>query len=319
MNKKVKEIFVSFQDVSKNYRDVQALDQISFKIKEGEVFGYIGPNGAGKTTTIKILVGLIRDFRGDYHFKGKMMPESVAIVSQMLGYLPQSVSFQEWRTVDQALKTFGELSGLKNEKIEHEMKILLELLDLSNVRYKKISELSGGMIQKVGLVQALLHNPNFLVLDEPLSGLDPASRFKVKSIIKGLSRKGTTIFFSSHILSDVQDIADRIAIIKNGRILNTGSVDELKSELSAVSAVEFQLISEFNNIKELGAISGIRHIEQPSANKLFVHINDDFDVDEVCNQVLKYLIKRNVQVKKFTPVEHNLDEVYLRYVKGGQN
>ena len=155
------------------------------------LFRSIGPNGAGKTTTIKIIVGLLKDFSGDYHFKNIKMPKNITEVSQMLGYLPQGVAFHEWRTVDQALKTFGRLSGLEKEEIEQQINILLELLDLSNVRYKKISKLSGGMIQKVGLAQALLHNPKLLILDEPLSGLDPVGRFEVKSFIKKLSEKGT--------------------------------------------------------------------------------------------------------------------------------
>ena len=114
--------FISFQKVSKNYRELSALDHISFEINEGEVFGYIGPNGAGKTTTIKILVNLIRDFQGAYLFKNEKMPQYAAQVFQMLGYLPQGVSFQEWRTVDMALKTFGRLSGLTNDKIEERFK-----------------------------------------------------------------------------------------------------------------------------------------------------------------------------------------------------
>lgn len=318
MNKISEKIFASFINISKKYQDILALDQISFDIKEGEVFGYIGPNGAGKTTTIKILVGLIQDFQGEYRFKNNMMPESIAIVSQMLGYLPQGVSFQEWRTVDQALKTFGKLSDLKMEEIEYQIVSLLELFDLSNVRYKKIAKLSGGMVQKVGLAQALLHKPKFLVLDEPLSGLDPASRYEVKTIIKDLSRKGTTIFFSSHILSDVQDIADRIAIIKDGRILKIGSSDELKAELSSAYTVEIQLSSDFDNFDELKAIPGIDKIEQPSIKRMVVCINNNFDVDEVRYQILKYLINRQVRIQSFGNLESNLDEVYLNYIKGSQ-
>lgn len=318
MNKISEKIFASFINISKKYQDVLALDQISFDIKEGEVLGYIGPNGAGKTTTIKILVGLIQNFQGEYRFKNNMMPESIAIVSQMLGYLPQGVSFQEWRTVDQALKTFGKLSGLKMEEIEYQIVSLLELFDLSNVRYKKIVKLSGGMVQKVGLAQALLHKPKFLVLDEPLSGLDPASRYEVKTIIKDLSRKGTTIFFSSHILSDVQDIADRIAIIKDGRILKIGSADELKAELSSTYTMEIQLSSDFDNFDELKAIPGIDKIEQPSIKRMVVCINNNFDVDEVRYQILKYLINRQVRIQSFGNLESNLDEVYLNYIKGSQ-
>ena len=306
---------VTFENVSKKYKDVEALNHISFEIKEGEIFGYIGPNGAGKTTTIKIIVGLIKDFSGVYCFRNLAMPDNITQVSRMLGYLPQGVSFQEWRTVDQALKTFGKLSGLKNDVLEQRIESLLGLFDLLDVRYKKISKLSGGMIQKVGLIQALLHKPKLLVLDEPLSGLDPASRYEVKSIIKKLSKEGTTVFFSSHILSDVQDIADRISILKKGHILKIGSIDKLKSELFTSNVLDIKCFTDFSNHSELNVIKGISEIEQLSSKNFLVHIQDGCELDNVYFQVLKYLVQNNIIVQSFKQVEPNLDEVYLEYIK----
>ena len=151
---------IAFENVYKQYKDIDALQNISFEIKEGEIFGYIGPNGAGKTTTIKIMVGLIKDFTGVYNFHNLTMPKNITQISRMLGYLPQGVSFHDWRTINQALLTFGKLSGLNEDEIEHQVKYLLKLFDLLDVRYKRISKLSGGMIQKVGLIQALLHIVN---------------------------------------------------------------------------------------------------------------------------------------------------------------
>lgn len=184
---------ITFENISKNYKDVVALINISFEIKEGEIFGYIGPNGAGKTTTIKIMVGLIKDFGGVYNFKNITISENITQVSRMLGYLPQAVSFQDWRTVDQALTTFGKLSGLNKDELEHQIESLLVLFDLLEMRYKKISKLSGGMIQKVGLIQALLHKPKLLVLDEPLSGLDPASRVLFQDELKGFYKSNVML------------------------------------------------------------------------------------------------------------------------------
>ncbi len=306
---------ITFENVSKKYKDVEALNRISFEIKEGEIFGYIGPNGAGKTTTIKIIVGLIKEFSGDYSFNNIAMPENISLVSNMLGYLPQGVSFQEWRTVDQALTTFGKLSGLNKDELELQIESLLGLFDLSEVRLKKISKLSGGMIQKVGLIQAMLHKPRLLVLDEPLSGLDPSSRYEVKSIIKKLSNEGTTVFFSSHILSDVQDIADRIAILNKGQILKIGSIDELKSELLPSNTLEIKSFSDFNSYKELNAIKGINQIEQHSSKIILLHIQDGYKIDDVYLQILKYLVQNNISVQSFKQMEPNLDEVYLEYIK----
>ena len=174
---------VVLRGVSKTYGQFQALDDVSFAIRAGEVFGYIGPNGAGKTTTMKILIGLITDFQGDVAIGGCRIPQQIGEAHKLLGYLPQNVAFQEWRTVDQALLTFGRLSGLTDTQLEGRIPALLDLLSLSDVRHKKISQLSGGMAQKVGLAQALLHEPKLLVLDEPLGGLDPLSRHQLKEIV----------------------------------------------------------------------------------------------------------------------------------------
>jgi ABC-2 type transport system ATP-binding protein len=306
---------ITFENISKNYKDVVALINISFEIKEGEIFGYIGPNGAGKTTTIKIMVGLIKDFGGVYNFKNIAISENITQVSRMLGYLPQAVSFQDWRTVDQALTTFGKLSGLNKDELEHQIESLLGLFDLLDMRYKKISKLSGGMIQKVGLIQALLHKPKLLVLDEPLSGLDPASRYEVKSIIKDLSSQGTTVFFSSHILSDVQDIADRIAILKKGKILKIGNIDELKSEFFTSNFLEINCFLNFDNSNELKTIKGVGGIEQLSSTKILIHIQDGYEIDNTYFQILKYLVDNNICIHSFKQVEPNLDEVYLEYIK----
>jgi ABC-2 type transport system ATP-binding protein len=233
--------FVVIQNVTKNYNSFRALDNVSFAIKRGEIFGYIGPNGAGKTTTMKILIGLITDFQGEVLIDGYQMPKQKDEIHKLLGYLPQNVAFQEWRTVNHALKIFGKLSGLKDAEVEGRIPEILDLLSLSDVRHKKISQLSGGMTQKVGLAQALLHNPKLLVLDEPLGGLDPLSRHQFKEIVIELGKKGTTILFSSHILSDVQDIADRIGILSRGCLRQVGTLNELTSRLSPQKVVEVLL------------------------------------------------------------------------------
>ena len=172
---------------------------------------------------MKILIGLITDFQGEVLIGGYQMPKQKDEIHKLLGYLPQNVAFQEWRTVDHALKIFGKLSGLKDEELDAHIPEVLDLVSLTDVRHKKISQLSGGMTQKVGLAQALLHNPKLLVLDEPLGGLDPLSRHQLKNIVLELGRKGTTILFSSHILSDVQDVADRIGILSHGHLKQVGT------------------------------------------------------------------------------------------------
>ncbi|MHA1532980.1 MAG: ABC transporter ATP-binding protein [Candidatus Heimdallarchaeota archaeon] len=175
MSQEKKELIIEFLNVSKNYKDVQALREASFSIKQGDIFGYIGPNGAGKTTTLKILVGLISDYSGEVKINNESIKDQ-SNFSQQIGYLPQDVGFQEWRTIDHALVTFGRLSGMSKEELHQRIPEVLELVGLLDARKRKIRHLSGGMQQKLKLAQALLHKPSILVLDEPMSGLDPTRR-----------------------------------------------------------------------------------------------------------------------------------------------
>jgi ABC-2 type transport system ATP-binding protein len=307
--------YLSLFEITKAYKDTIALDNISFDVMEGEVLGYIGPNGAGKTTTIRILVGLIRDFQGVYKLKNSSPDQ----LYKELGYLPQGVSFQEWRTVDSALNTLGRISGLDQSWLERQIESILLLLDLNEVRYRKVAELSGGMIQKLGLAQALLNKPKFLVLDEPLSGLDPTSRHEVKQVIKRLSDEGTTIFFSSHILSDVQDVADRIAIIDKGHVLKIDRTTDLTTDLVEGYVYEIESFDDFQDVSLFEAYDQIHHIEQPTPKRIRIHIRKDCDLKSLTTEVLRELVNRNCPIRNFTRIIPNLDDVYLKYVTKGKS
>jgi ABC-2 type transport system ATP-binding protein len=312
-----KDAFVRFDGVSKSYGDVLALDQVSFELQDGDILGYIGPNGAGKTTTIKILVGLLSDYEGDLYLEGRPLRAAREDVHRVLGYLPQEVGFQEWRTVDHALRTFGRLSGMDPEDLERRIPAFLELLLLSEVRYKRIAELSSGMRQKLGLIQALLHQPRLLVLDEPLAGLDPESRQQVKDIIRELSRQGTTAFFSSHILSDVQDVATRIAILNQGQIRRIGTLEELTAQFASGHHIEIELSRDSGRWAELESVPGVRSIERPAANRLLVHLEEQADVNEATHHLIQGLLERNCRIRRLNPASVSLDELYLQYVGGG--
>jgi ABC-2 type transport system ATP-binding protein len=309
--------FVIFKEVSKRFRGYPALDRISFSMQKGEIFGYIGPNGAGKTTTMKIAVGLITNFEGKVLVGGRAMPKEKVEIHKILGYMPQSVSFQEWRTVEHALTTFGLLSGLDKKEIDGRIESVLKLIGISDLRHRKIVELSGGNIQKVGFAQALVHNPGLLVLDEPLSGLDPESRHNVKRIIKDLGKRGTTIIFSSHILSDVQDVATKIGIISQGWMMKVDTLDGLKAHFSAHMVIGFELVKDAGKTEELKSIPGVTGIERPYPNRLHVHIEKGFDADEVSRQILNFMVESGYHIRSFGPLMPNLDDLYLQYVYGG--
>jgi ABC-2 type transport system ATP-binding protein len=310
---------VSLQNLSKSFYNFKALDNVSFSIASGEIFGYIGPNGAGKTTTMKILVGLISDFQGTVTVNGFGLPKQKSQVYKLLGYLPQNVAFQDWRTVNQALRTFGKLSGLTEQKVEERIPEVLGLLGLGDVRQKKISQLSGGMIQKVGLAQALLHEPRFLVLDEPLNGLDPLSRRQFKDIILKLSKGGTTILFSSHILSDVQDVADRIGIINHGKIKKVGTLTELKDSFSAKKTVQILLSYASEKWLEIGKVKNVLQVEQPSPGRVLASFDAGADEDQVVNDIVQLIAKLDIRVRGVNLLEPSLDEIYFDYVKESEN
>ncbi len=311
--------FVVIRNLAKSFGGFPALNDVSFDIKEGEIFGYIGPNGAGKTTTMKILVGLITDFQGEVSIGGYQVPKRKDEIHKLLGYLPQSVAFQEWRTVDQALTTFGKLSGLSDQKVEERIPEILGLLGLAEAQHKKVSQLSGGMVQKVGLAQALLHEPKFLVLDEPLGGLDPLSRFQFKEIVLKLAKKGTTSLFSSHILSDVQDVADRIGIISHGKIKQVGTLNELKNRLVSQKTVQVLLSFVSDKWQQFGAIKNVKIVEQPTPGRILVHLESEADDDQVVNDIVQSIVKLGLRVRGVSLLEPSLDEIYLNYVSEAEN
>jgi ABC-2 type transport system ATP-binding protein len=311
--------FVSIQNLTKDYGSFRALNAVSFDIKQGEIFGYIGPNGAGKTTTMKILVGLIQPSYGKALINGYDASKRNLETYKLLGYMPQNVAFQEWRTVNQVLRTFGKLSNLTESKIEERIPEILKLLSLVEVRYKKISQLSGGMIQKVGLAQALLHEPKLLVLDEPLGGLDPLSRYQFKEIIRKIASQGTTILFSTHVLSDVQDVADRIGIINRGKILQVGTLADLKASLSPQKTIDIELSQETDKWKNLKQVDGIATLEQPSTRKILIQLKDDSNEDQVINNMVKKIVELGIHIRGIAVLQPSIDEVYLKYVQEAEN
>jgi ABC-2 type transport system ATP-binding protein len=305
---------VDFRGVSKSYGPQVALDGMDLRVDRGELFGFIGPNGAGKTTTIKVMIGLLTEFGGRVSIAGKAMPSHRREVHRDLGYLPQHVAFQEWRTVEQVLTTFGRLSGLTGGDLEEGMERALSLLEVQHLRDRRVTKLSGGEHQKVGMAQAILHRPALLVLDEPMVGLDPESRFRFKEVMQRLHREGTTILFSSHILSDVQDVATRIGIINHGRVLWTGTIPELKEHFSMSNDFQIILSREGGRWKEAEELEGVLSVSEVGAGILLAQLDGSMDVDLVADRLLRGLLERDCHVRSFYPVSPTLEQLYIRFV-----
>ncbi|MBY8982702.1 MAG: ABC transporter ATP-binding protein [Candidatus Lokiarchaeota archaeon] len=306
--------YIKFQDITKCYKNTVALDNLSLDINKGEIFGYIGPNGAGKTTTIKILVGLITEFQGEIFIDNIPLINAKKKLHEKLGYLPQEVGFQEWRTINHALKTFGKLSGIDSNSLEERIRYSLKLLGLSDVRNKKIKHLSGGMIQKLRLSQAILNNPKILVLDEPLSGLDPSSRYQVKNMIKELAKKEVTILFSSHILSDVEDFATKIGIINKGRILKIGSPKDFQKDYDIGKIIEIEYAKSISSLPNFNNLDCIENIEN-FVNKQRIQIKVDSNLDFSISKILKVIIENQLNIRHFNLIRPSLEDIYIKLVE----
>lgn len=215
---------IKFCEVSKSFKKSsmrqRALDALSLTVKEGEVFGFLGPNGAGKSTAIKILMHFIRADKGEILIKG--IPIERPQVRQLIGYLPENPCFYDHLTAAELLKFVGATSGMTHGDIDERTDALLTDLKLAHVKHQPIRTYSKGMTQRIGLAMAMLHDPDIYILDEPMSGLDPLGRRLVADMIQAIRKSGKTIFFSSHILSDIERLCDRVGILNQGRLLYCG-------------------------------------------------------------------------------------------------
>ena len=221
---------ISIEGLTKVYRDkkrrrVTALQGLDLQIEAGEVFGFLGPNGAGKSTTIKTLVGQIQSTAGCAKLFGIAAGDPRA--RRRIGYLPENPSFYDFLTAKEYLSLVGRCFGMDRSAIERESERVLELVDLHPAAKRKIQGYSKGMVQRLGLAQALLHDPDLFILDEPMSGLDPLGRALVKQVMIDLRRRGKTIFFSTHVTADVEAVCDRVAVLVGGKLQTVNRVSEL--------------------------------------------------------------------------------------------
>jgi ABC-2 type transport system ATP-binding protein len=205
-------------------RRKRVLHGISFQVREREIFGFIGPNGAGKTTTLKVLMGLIRATSGNASILGHSVDESA--FRRQIGFLPENPYFYDYLTGIEILRFYAKLSGVPRQRRASRVAELLELVGLSNAANARLRSYSKGMLQRIGIAQALVHDPTVVFLDEPMSGLDPVGRKEVRDLILRLRTEGKTVFMNTHILSDVEMLCDRVAIIVGGRIRYQGAIDE---------------------------------------------------------------------------------------------
>jgi ABC-2 type transport system ATP-binding protein len=283
-------------------RSVMALDHLDLEIEEGEVFGFLGHNGAGKTTTIKLLMGLVYPTSGEAWILDRSIRD--VGVKQYIGFLPESPFFYEYLTAEEFLVFYGQLFGIGGLKLAKKIDELLELVSMTDARHRQLRKFSKGMLQRIGIAQALINDPRLVILDEPMSGLDPIGRRDVRDIILRLKHEGKTIFFSSHILPDVEMICDRIGILVKGRLKAVGTVQELAGA-SSVNSIELVVedVSEavFTGIQDLAATVMRR------GNQVLIKLDDE----ERVNSLLDLILKQKGRVVSLTPHKRSLEDLFL--------
>lgn len=227
----VRELHVKYR--AKNGKWVHAVQGLSFEVKPGEVVGFLGPNGAGKSSTLKALMGFVEPESGECEVFG--LPAGSLEAKHRIGYLPEVALYYPYLTPLETMRLYGELQGLRGKTLRNESEELLELVGLQGSMTKQNRQLSKGMLQRVGIAQSLLGNPDLLILDEVTSGLDPIGRKELRNLLKDRQKQGSTLFFSSHELSEVEMLCDRLLLIHQGKLIEERDIDELKSELRQFS------------------------------------------------------------------------------------
>ena len=283
-------------------RPKQALQPLHLSIEEGEIFGFLGPNGAGKTTTLKLLMGLVFPTGGSARILG--MDCSHPQVKAQVGYLPEQPYFYDYLTARELLEYYGQLSGVPLAQRSLRISEMLDRVGLRDARGLQLRKFSKGMLQRVGIAQAILHNPKVVFLDEPMSGLDPMGRREVRDLIAQLKNEGKTVFFSTHILSDAETLCDRVAIIHQGQLRRVGRVEDLTANVQDKIEMVWHGATLPASLKALG---GEFHMTGETVRGILPE-----DKQEAALETLR---REHLRLISLTPVRTSLEDYFVEQVK----
>jgi ABC-2 type transport system ATP-binding protein len=276
-----------------------ALKPLTLTVRYGETFGFLGPNGAGKTTTLKLLMGLIFPTRGTAKILGKHFHDPE--IKKRIGFLPEQPYFYDYLSAPELLDYYARLSGVSHETRKHRIPQLLDTVGLGDIGNKQLRKFSKGMLQRVGIAQAILHDPEIVFLDEPMSGLDPLGRHEVRELIQSLKDQGKTIFFSTHILSDAEALCDRVAVIHKGELRGIGVINDLRSNAAQTSEVIW---------KRASALAAFPGLVTES------HVTGELVRATVSNEQLDLLLERlrqeHATLVSVTPLHGGLEDYFLQ-------
>ncbi len=282
-------------------KKVEAVRGVSFAVHRGEIFGLVGPNGAGKTTTMKMLTGLIFPDKGRVEMFGE--PVTRVDVRRKLGYLPENPYFYEHLTARELVSYYGHLHGLPTKVIDKRTDRLLEMVKLQDAQDRPLRKFSKGMRQRAGIAQALINDPELIILDEPQSGLDPVGRKEVRDLILQLKHDGKTVYFSSHILPDVEAVCDRVAVMHRGQVQEIGALDELTSQRQIGVEVQVRGLS----LDEARTVATSFSADM-QGQLVVLSGPGDADVDDLIGR----LIAAGGSIHSVTSQQENLEDVFLR-------
>jgi len=301
---------IIIKNLTKRYGTQNAVDDISFEVKTGEIIGFLGPNGAGKTTTMKIITNFIAATQGEVLIGGKSISEDAEELKKHIGYLPENNPLYEDVPIIDYLKFVAELQGIAKDEIPKRIRDIIKKVGLNDEKHKKIFELSKGYKQRVGLAQALIHDPDILILDEPTTGLDPNQIIEIRKLIRELGKEKTVIL-STHILPEVEAIADRILIINKGKIVANGTAEMLRSkaqnnEVLKIGIAGGETNEVFEAIKNLPSVATVDFANRE--NNLYLvesqpNTSAKHDIFDLCVDKKWYL-------NELTPVEQKLEDIF---------
>lgn len=297
-------------NLTKKYGTQKAVDDISFKVNTGEILGFLGPNGAGKTTTMKIITNYLAANAGDVIIGGKKLTDKADEIKKHIGYLPENNPLYQDMPVIDYLQFCGEIQGIKKNKIQDRVIEMIRLTGLDREKHKKIGELSKGYQQRVGLAQAMIHDPEILILDEPTTGLDPNQIVEIRKLIRELGREKTVIL-STHILPEVEATCDRILIINNGKIVADGTSETLRKQASGQEILFAKIEDGDANVifETLQAIPSIAMVDfaDRKGNKFEIQSHPD---QSSKRDIFKMCVDKNWTLTELIPSETKLEDIF---------
>ncbi len=288
-------------------RALTAVEALDLSVPRGQVFGFLGPNGAGKTTTIMMLLGNVRPSRGRGWLLGQPIGNLEA--KRRLGFLPEKFQFHDFLQADEFLELHGKLYGMPPKRRRERIDAVLELVGLAERRKSRLSQFSKGMQQRIGLAQALLHEPELVILDEPTSALDPIGRRQVRDIILHLKARGATVFLNSHLLSEIEMTCDHVAILNRGRLVREGTLEQL---LAPTARVELQV--EGGDAELRAALAAVGEVREKGPGEYEVRVAEARRVRELAEVVVRHGGRLHAMI----PQRESLEDFFIRAVTAAE-